>query len=60
MWSKRALNQWLPVVEVGVGRVESFGLCFELLASVCAPLPTPRDMLGSAKSRKLLTKQIVV
>lgn len=53
MWSKRALNQWLPVVEVGIGRVESsFGLCFELLVSVFVPpLPTPRAMLGSAKSR---------
>lgn len=44
-----------------MGRVESsFGLCFELLASMFVTTPPPRVMLSSAKSCKLVREQIIV
>lgn len=43
-----------------MGKVESsFGLCFELLASMFVTSP-PRVMLSFAKSCKLVTEQIIV
>lgn len=48
------------MVEVGVGRVESSLVCALNCWHLFVPSPTPRAMLGSAKSHKLVTEQIVV
>lgn len=60
MWSKKSLKSVVICGGGGCGRVESsFGLYFELLASICPPHP-PRVMLGSAESCSLVTEQIIV
>lgn len=43
-----------------MGRVESSLVCALNCWHLFVPAPTPRAMLGSAKSHKLATEQIVV
>lgn len=60
MWSKKSLRAVIICGGGGCGKGGEYLVCALNCWHLFVPAPTPRAMLGSAKSRELVTEQSVV